>query len=444
MSKLPSSQLARASVVGSTAVRMGVGKLKSKAKRPFLSKSAQVQSQADQEDEEAKLLFKAITQLRGTAVKIAQMLGMESEVLPERIREELSKSYHQIPPLNRVLVRKVLKSELGKGPAELFKEFEPNAMAAASLGQVHKATTFGNKTLAVKIQYPGIHLTIDSDLSLLGKLVGGGTKLLPKRRQPNKEIIAKSLSEIGARLREETDYSAEAANTRWFHEHLVLDGLAIPEVFDEFCTDRVLATEFLPGKHLDDWLAGEPTQAERNLAAQRIYDTFFHSTTNLQRLHADPNPGNYLFKDNGDIALIDFGCVKTLGDRFVSHLPKLLYAFYCGDYPKIVDAYAQIGMKIGSSSEDDYEHVLRPFGEWLSLPLQGDYFDFKVNKDYTVKGRELIHSMAHMPSFETVEEDFIFFDRTLYGLFKIFERLEARVRISGKWKLLWAENGITD
>ena len=442
MRKLPSTQLARASIVGSTAVRVGVGKLKSKAKRPFLSKSAQVQSQMDLEDEEAVLLFKAITQLRGTAVKLAQMLGMESEVLPERIREELAKSYHQVPPLNRVLVRKVIHSELGKSPEQLFKEFEPTAMAAASLGQVHRATSFNDELLAVKIQYPGIHVSIESDLKMLDKLVSGVSKIIPKNRQPNKEIITKSLSEIADKLREETDYTAEAANTRWFHEHLKLDGLAVPEVYDEFCTERIIATQFLPGVHLDAWLAGNPTQAQRNSAGQRIYDLFFHSTINLKRVHADPNPGNYLFTENGNIALIDFGCVKSLGDRFVSHLPNLLYAFYCADYQKIVAAYADIGIKIRGDAVADYEQVLRPFGEWLSLPFQDDSFDFKANKDYTVKGRELIHLMAQMPSFETVEEDFIFFDRTLYGLFKIFERLEAKVQISGKWKLLWAEKGI--
>ena len=443
MSNLPSSQIARASVLGSTAVRVGVGKLKNKAKRPFLSQSAKEKNQLDLEDQEAELIFKAITQLRGTAVKLAQMLGMESEILPPKIREELTKSYHQIPPLNRVLVRKVLQSELGKGPDLLFKEFEPNAIAAASLGQVHKAVTFDNETLAVKIQYPGIHLTIDSDMKLLEKLVSGGSKLLAKHKQPNKEVLASSLKEISARLKEETDYSAEAENTRWFHEHLALEGLVVPQVFDSFCTDRVIATEFLEGQHLDDWLSSNPTQEECNAAAQHVYDTFFQSVTKLHRVHADPNPGNYLFRDNGEIALIDFGCVKKFGDRFVAHLPKLMHAYYSGaDYEKLVVAYADIGIKIRSDSQKEYEQVLRPFGEWLSLPFQEDYFDFKLNKDYTAKGRELIHAMANMPSFETLEEDFIFFDRTIYGLFKIFERLEARVHVSAMWKEVWAEQGI--
>ena len=442
MTKIPSTQLARAGVVGSTAVKMGMGKLKAKAKRPFLSSTAQAHDKLQREDAEAELLFKAITQLRGTAVKLAQMLGMESEVLPERVRQELSKSYHQIPPLNRVLVRKVVQQELGKVPEKLFKSFDSSAMAAASLGQVHRAVTNDDEPIAVKVQYPGIHVTIDSDMQLLGTLVSGGTKLIKKDLRPNEEIVKQSLSEIAERLREETDYINEADNTRWFNEHLKMEGVETPAVFDEYSSQRVITTELMAGMHLDEWLATHPSQAQRDRAAQHIYNVYFHSATQLKRLHADPNPGNYLFKENGDIVLIDFGCVKTLSDDFVAHIPSLLHAFYEGNYEKIVGAYSDMGMKITTNSKDDYDTVLRPFGEWISLPFQGEFFDFKENTDYTVKGRNLIQEMAHMPSFETVEEDFIFFDRTIYGLFKIFEQLEAKVACLDPWKKLWIESGL--
>lgn len=442
MTKIPSTQLARAGVVGSTAVKMGMGKLKAKAKRPFLSSTAQAHDKLQREDAEAELLFKAITQLRGTAVKLAQMLGMESEVLPERVRQELSKSYHQIPPLNRVLVRKVVQQELGKVPEKLFKSFDSSAMAAASLGQVHRAVTNDDEPIAVKVQYPGIHVTIDSDMQLLGTLVSGGTKLIKKDLRPNEEIVKQSLSEIAERLREETDYINEADNTRWFNEHLKMEGVETPAVFDEYSSQRVITTELMAGMHLDEWLATHPSQAQRDRAAQHIYNVYFHSATQLKRLHADPNPGNYLFKENGDIVLIDFGCVKTLSDNFVAHIPSLLHAFYEGNYEKIVGAYSDMGMKITTNSKDDYDTVLRPFGEWISLPFQGEFFDFKENTDYTVKGRNLIQEMAHMPSFETVEEDFIFFDRTIYGLFKIFEQLEAKVACLDPWKKLWIESGL--
>ncbi len=437
MNKLPSSQMARIGIVGSTVVKLGAGKLRRKAKRPFMSEQAKKIDTDKQEDEEAELLFKAITQLRGTAVKIAQMLGMETELLPERVRDELAKSYHQIPPLNRVLVQKVLLKEFGKPSQQVFDTFDDDAIAAASLGQVHRATINAGQVVAVKVQYPSIHVSIESDLKLLKKITSHSIKLLPKKRQLNKQIIETSIDEIGLRLQDEIDYRLEAENTRWFKQHLLVEGVEVPQIFDDYCTSRVITSEMLDGKHLDDWLADNPSQALRDKAAQRIYELFIFSALQLKRVHADPNPGNYLFKENGDLALIDFGCVKELGSHFVENLPSLLHAFYLNDYQAIVDAYAKIGMMVAHESNGDYEKVLRPFGEWLSEPVREPFFDFKEHSHYTHSGLELIKGMAEAACLETVEEDFIFFDRTLYGLFKIFERLEAKVYMRGHWEKLW-------
>lgn len=435
MKSMPQSQLARSGVVGSTVMKIGFGKLKTKAKRRFLSNKDQLAVQDVQHDEEAEILFNAIAQLRGTAVKLAQLLGMETELLPERIRSELAKSYHQVPPLNRVLVNKVLEAELGDQPEKLFKSFNHIAIAAASLGQVHRAELHSGALLAVKIQYPGIDLTIESDLNLLRIMVPGGIKLLPKRIRPTIDVIENSISEVGARLREETDYQLEASNTRWFGENVQIDGVRIPKVIDEFSSDRVITTELLEGLHLDEWLATNPSQDVRNLAAQRIHNTFVHSALNLRRMHADPNPGNYLFQDDGTVGLIDFGCVKTFSNQFVDNLPELLRGFCAGNLKKILADYEAIGMKITADDNVDFESVLTQFRDWLAEPFLADSYDFKVHKDYTSKGYELMHQLSEMPTIEKVQEDFIFFERTVYGLFKIFERMEATVNLRKGWGL---------
>jgi len=437
MSKMPRSQLARASVVGSTAMKMGVGKLKGKAKRPFLSEHNRQLEKEKRQHDEAELLFNAISQLRGTAVKLAQLLSMETNLLPKHVLDELSKSYHQVPPLNRVLVRKMITEELGDTPENLFSEFDLQAFAAASLGQVHRAKSAEEQVLAVKIQYPGIHLSIDSDLKLLNKMVHSGVKLLPKHHRPSTAVVEKSILEIGARLIDETDYQLEADNTRWFAKHLSIDGVQVPRVYEQFCSNRIITTEMLGGLHLDDWLAGNPSQVHRDRAAQLIYDLFFTSAIKLGRLHADPNPGNYLFKDNGEISLIDFGCVKQLSRRFSANLPALLHAFSVADLDRIVTAYADVGTTLRGDVHNRYESVLKPLGDWISKPITAPYFDFKENCDYTSSGLELIRDLSEMPGLETVDEDFIFFDRTLYGLFKIFERMQAKVYMRGHWELLW-------
>lgn len=437
MKKIPSSQLARGGIVGSTAMKIGFGKLKTKAKRPFLTEQNKQKSDEQQLDAEADLLFKAITQLRGTAVKLAQMLGMETELLPDRIRDELSKSYHQVPPLNKVLVSKVILNEFGVRPETLFKSFDMNAIAAASLGQVHRAELGNGQQVAVKVQYPGIHVTIESDLKLLSKLATNLPKLSQKARHAKKEIIEASIAEIGDRLIDETNYVLEAENTQWFKQELNIEGVQVPAVYEDFSGERVITTELMDGKHLDDWLEGDPPQAARNKAAQLIYDAFVESSMDLGRLHADPNPGNYLFKPDGSIALIDFGCVKRLDRDFIENLPELLHAFSIADYEKIVAAYAKVGTTLQSGREQDYETVLKPFGEWLSLPFQEASFDFKENSNYTSSGFDLIHKLTEMPSIESVQEDFIFFDRTVYGLFKVFERMQATVFMRDKWEHRW-------
>ncbi|MCU7891583.1 MAG: hypothetical protein KZQ78_08175 [Candidatus Thiodiazotropha sp. (ex Ustalcina ferruginea)] len=154
MSKsVPTSKLARSSVAGTPFLKAGSKHLRHAAKRPFLSESACRESRQKRDDETARILFKTFSQLRGTALKIAQMLSMESNLLPEWLRNELSKSYHQVPPLGRPLIRKLIEQEFGKPPEAIFTHFEPKAFAAASLGQVHSASNASGEASVSGYQY---------------------------------------------------------------------------------------------------------------------------------------------------------------------------------------------------------------------------------------------------------------------------------------------------
>ena len=425
MSDMPKGQFSRAAVVGSTAIKLGLGQLRGKAKKTLAGDdSASVQEALD--DETAEQLFEALVKLRGTAIKLAQMLGMEAGLLPEKMRKELEKSWHQVPPLNRVLVRKVLKQEFNRTPKELYTEFDADAFAAASLGQVHRAVLDGEGDVAVKIQYPGIHVAMESDIKLIRKVALG---------LPNKKMINTSIDEIHARLREELDYEMEATRTEWFRENLCIDGVEVPEVFRERCTARVLTTRLLSGSHLDKWLSTNPPQATRDRAAKLVYESFVRSVRELNCLHADPNPGNYLFRDDGGIGLIDFGCTRTLSKKFTANLPGLLSAYCDGDGTDLLEAYAALGMEFGKTGLETYENFLKPFGEWLSKPFLQDEFDFGHHRDYTNSGRQQIQDLSKINNMESIAEEFIFFDRTVYGLCKIFERLGAKVRMREHWGL---------
>lgn len=422
MSDIPQGQLSRSAVVGTTALKIGINRLQGSA----MSTLGFGDAAGDLDARSAQQLFEAMIKLRGTAVKLAQMLGMESGLLPEGMQKELEKSWHQVPPLNRVLVRKVLVEELGQSPEKLFAKFDSKAFAAASLGQVHKAQLPDGTPVAVKIQYPGIHVAMQNDLKLLRKLAVG----LPQRK-----LASLSVAEIEARLLEELDYDREAQSTEWFRRNIVTDEVTVPAVFSDFSTSRVLTTMLLDVEPLDAWLQNNPQQKVRDAAAQRIYDCFAHCVNDLKRLHADPNPGNYLFQNDGSIALIDFGCTRVLSDRFVSNLPALLEAYKAQDKDQLRAAFAAFGMSYGDAFDAAYDEVLRPFGMWLTRPLEAEFFDFGRNPGFTSCARELIHAMTRIKGIDHIAEEFLFFDRTTYGLCKIFERLGAKVRMRHHWEL---------
>jgi predicted unusual protein kinase regulating ubiquinone biosynthesis (AarF/ABC1/UbiB family) len=421
---VPEGALARARIAGATAVKLGVGQLGHRVKRPFLSAAARAADWQALNDKQARLLFDTLSQLRGTALKVAQMLCMETELLPEAFRRELEKSCHRVPPLNRVLVRKALVDEFGQPPEALFASFDAEAFAAASLGQVHAATLHDGRRVAVKIQYPGIHIAIDSDVALLRQFARG---------MPNARLALQSLAEIHARLREEVDYRLEAANTTWFRERLGDGQVRVPAVIAERSGTRVLTTCFAPGLHLEDWLQTGPSQETRDLAAQRLYDLFVHSALGLRRLHADPNPGNTLFAADGAITLLDFGCVKDMSPNFIQLLPQVLRAYLADDAVALFDAYEKLGMLRRADAARFYEEILRPFGHWLVEPLRDDLFDFGMNADYTARGFEVIQGLQRLKGLDRLADEFVFFDRTIYGLCKLFERMGARVRLRHHW-----------
>ncbi len=421
---VPEGKLARTGVAGMAAIKVGFGELSHRAKRPFLSAEKQKESKDLLDDKNAKILFKAFTQLRGTALKVAQMVGMEQGLLPDAYRKELEKSFHQVPSLNRVLVRKVVVGELKQTPEALFAQFEAEAFAAASLGQVHKATLHKNesgteKQVAVKVQYPGISTAIKSDMTIIRGVARG---------LPNTKVILQSLDEIEERLMEEVDYRIEAKNTQWFEQNIDLEGISVPHVYTEFSSERVLTTEFIEGLHLDDWLATNPSQEMRDERAQLLYDFFLHASRELRCLHADPNPGNYLFHEDGSITVIDFGCVRRMSDTFTAAYPRILQAYFDDDHEAVFAAYRELDMSLPDSSKAFYDKALRPFGQWISQPFRDETFDLAENRGYLKIGHELMKNLHHYFKVDYLAEEFIFHNRTYYGLLQIFEKMGASVR----------------
>lgn len=433
MSKtIPTGKLKRAQVAGMAAVKVSARHLGHFSKRPFLSKKQAELHRQQVDDASAQTIFDTLSHLRGTALKVAQMLSMESDLLPERYRLELSKSYHQVPPLNRALMRKVVIAQLGDSPENIFASFEAQAFAAASLGQVHAAISKKGQKLAVKVQYPGIADTIKSDIQLVKRLT---------RTLPESDMISLILNEVEARMLEETDYELEAANARWFAQHLHMEQVIIPAVDEAWSSKQILCMQHLGGLHLHQWLETKPSQQQRDEFAQIIYDLYIHSVFELHRLHADPNPGNYLFCDNGKLGLIDFGCIKSLTPVFADNLSRLYQSILHDDHETVFDAYRELGMLnttvSDATAKEYYQEVITPLGKWLSNPFKNNTFDFAVNRGYAAQGLKMYDKIRTHRAFKSgylkLNTDFVFTDRTLYGLYKIFEEMGATVRMQNRW-----------
>jgi predicted unusual protein kinase regulating ubiquinone biosynthesis (AarF/ABC1/UbiB family) len=420
--KLPTGKVGRALSGGRTAAKVGREMLTYYAKRPFLTEDGRRLARQRAARNGAQTLFQGLSLLRGTALKMAQQLSLEMDLLPEGACRELAKAYHQVPPINRALARKVVHDALGRPPEAAFHLFELKAFAAASLGQVHYAEGDGGQPLAVKIQYPGIAKTIDSDVSLLRHLL---------RPVVQSDQLMPTLDEIAGRLREETDYLLEAQHLQYFAKRLDLPGVTIPQVFPHLSAQTVLCTSLMPGKPLDVWLKDKPDQARKDHVAQTLHDLVIKGIYELKVIHADPNPGNFIIAKNGTIGLVDFGCVKHLDPGFVDQYHRLARsAAHCRGamhFEQII-AMGFVSPDVKGPQLEEIKRITNEAGRWFGRLFETDTFDFGANPNFMAEGKAVMRQYHQLRRHLSFDPEFIFLDRTRYGLWRIFEMMGARVR----------------
>lgn len=428
----PSTKLSRGKVVGKALLKIGASQTKGFVKRSLGDKRKHTDIQAQTHEEIADVIFSALGELKGVSVKIAQQVALGVPFLSETYQEKISQTFNSVPPLNKVLVRKIVKQELGDYPQNVFETFEGEAFAAASLGQVHKAS-FQGENVAVKLQYPGIKQSIKSDMSL----IHFGLKRFAKGQN-----VDHLITEIEDRLYEEVEYALEAENYQFFAEHLKMEQIIIPKVYPELSTTKVLTTSLLDGLHFEAFLTMNPSQEVKNAYAQLIFDSFFYALYNLKRIHADPNPGNFLFMDDGKLGLIDFGCVKKVDEDFLTRYTTLHRSLLEGaNDEEIIPHYVGFGM-IKEDTEENmlhfYQEVIKPLDRLYIEPLMDDSYDFKVNSDFSKKGFEAIFEVhaKQYHSVHQINEEYLFLDRTLLGYFAMFEKMGAKIETNYVKKLM--------
>ncbi|MBU0892790.1 MAG: AarF/ABC1/UbiB kinase family protein [Gammaproteobacteria bacterium] len=421
-------RLARGTITGLAAARIGMVQLGHRVRAPS------AQAQADHEAALGRILFGALGQLRGSALKVSQLLSMHPGLLPDGVRQELARAHHQAPPLNRALVGRVFRQAFGQEPEALFDHFEPTAFAAASLGQVHRAQLAGHGTVAVKVQYPGIATTIASDMQLMRAALRALAHTdMPL---PAHTVVDSVMTEIEATLLREVDYLQEAEQLQWFAQHAAMPGVVMALPIASHTRAQVLTQQFLPGQHLQAWLnTQQPTQAHRDQAGQHLWDWFMHCIFVLGRVHADPHPGNFLFAPDGTVGVLDFGCTRDLSSRFLGHVAQawaalLLPATDPQRDTAVLRAYQGLGLVRADLSQHTYSTELAPaladMQAWQVEPLTQPVFDFSAKtpppitaaRHQRVLGQHLSQVPGEMPAFE----------RMWMGLMHLLSGLGARVR----------------
>ncbi|GAB3956222.1 AarF/UbiB family protein [Spirosoma harenae] len=423
---VPTTKVARATQFVKAGVKVGGNYIKHYSKKlldPELPREALHQDNAAD-------IYDALSELKGSALKMAQMLSMDRGLLPVAYSDKFTMAQYSAPPLSGPLVVKTFRTYFGKSPAELFDTFDINAVNAASIGQVHLAWKDGKK-LAVKIQYPGVADSVSSDLKIAKPLA---VRLL----NLDERQIDYFMQEVESKLLEETDYELELRRSIEISEACAhIQGLVFPKYYPQLSSRRILTMDWLDGLHLREFLATNPSQEVRDRIGQLLWDFYDHQIHALRQVHADPHPGNFLMRPDGTMGVIDFGCVKVIPDYFYDNYFLLLRPDKLLDPPVAEQVFLNLGFLVPQDTPSErkfYSDLFVQMIDMLGKPFACETFDFGddayFNKVYAFA--EDLSKMEELRSSKVVRanRDGLYINRTYYGLYAMLNELKARVTIT--------------
>ena len=424
----PASKLERSGLFAKTGLKVGKNYAQYLMDRATGTDDPEARKQ-ELNAQNARDLFEEFTRLRGTALKLAQSMSMDTGLLPDEFMEVMAEAQYSVPPMNKALVRKRVRDGLGRFPELLFDEFEPEAMAAASLGQVHRARLDDGRAVAVKVQYPNVRETIESDLSV-------ARTLFERLIQANG--IDAHFEEVKARLQEETDYLNEAQNIDHFAEQYDGERLVVPRPVPDRTAETVLTMTHVEGQHLDSFLDAAPSQDERNHFGQLLWD-FLHEQVagNARTLHADTHPGNFLFREDGRLGVIDFGCVKTFPQQFRDDMLRLFRARMADDGDAITRLLHTLDILHDDLPADTRAELRQFFDEYGSLivdPYRQSSFDFG-DPDFRNRLQDCFEQASRLRT-AAGSPHFIFLNKALVGILNLLTQLGAQVETTDSLSLL--------
>ncbi|WP_167616798.1 ABC1 kinase family protein [Maribellus sediminis] len=419
---IPTSKIERATKILQTGAKVGINYLKYYGDR---INSPEEAAREKLNRSNAGDIYDGLKNLKGSALKVAQMLSMEKNIIPEAYVEKFSLSQFSVPPLSAALVVKTFQKYFGKTPNEIFDDFDPNAKHGASIGQVHKARKDG-KDLAVKIQYPGVSESISSDLAMVKPMA---MKLFNIRGKGS-EVYFKEVEE---KLLDETNYILEVEQSlETIQQCSHIPNLCFPNYYRELSTERIITMDWIQGRHISEFAARNTDKTLANKIGQALWDFYMFQIHRLKKFHADPHPGNFLVSDNKKLVALDFGCMKSIPDTFYTPYFELALPENRNNAEVFRSKLYQLEILRSDDSKEEIEFFTEMFHRLLGLftqPFQSEIFDFsdagffkqlsELGTEYS-KNTELRNMNGNRGS-----RHFIYMNRTFFGLYNLMHMLKA-------------------
>ena len=421
--RVPSSRAARLGTFGKLAGGVAGGMLAegarrlSRGERPRLSDMVLTPGNAMR-------LADRLSHLRGAAMKLGQMISMDAgDMLPPELADILARVRENADRMPPAQLRDVLDAEWGKNWLGRFAKFNPRPIAAASIGQVHRATMKDGREIAIKVQYPGVKESIDADVDNVATLlrISG---LFPEHLD-----ISGLLEEAKRQLHEEADYAREAQQMMAYGTMLAgEDGFIVPQMVEEFSTDRVLAMDFIPGAPIET--LEEASQEERNRVTRSVITLVLRELFEFGVMQTDPNFANYRYQaDSGRLVLLDFGATRTVDPELAANYRRLLRAGLAQDRAAVRNAAVEAGFVGPGVLENHSDKFDRMIDIILGEMHRDGPFDFG-NRDFVAGLRDEGMAMAqdkatwHLPPV-----DMLFLQRKISGTAMLGARLKAKVDV---------------
>jgi len=433
LDSIPTHKIERATKLVSTGVKIGGNYLRYYGEKLIRGEEDKDKLNANN----AKDIYDGLKELKGSALKVAQMLSMEKNLMPQAYVEQFSLAQFSVPPLSGALVKKTIRKYLGADPEALFDTFSMQSENAASIGQVHRATKEG-KALAVKIQYPGVANSIRSDLAIVKPIA---LKMFNLKGKDTDRYF----EEVENKLLEETDYLQELQSSQMISEAAqVLPNLTFPKYYPKWTTSKILTMDWMEGVHLSEYVKREKlNQKERNLLGQTLWDFYMFQIHGLRKVQADPHPGNFMVSEQGELIAIDFGCIKEIPEDFYIPYFELSKKENIEDQESFVKLLTDLEILLDTDTEEETTYFLALFQKMMRLftkPFHDQYFDFSdavfwdaisnLSKDFTED------SQLRQMNGNRGSKHFIYINRTFFGLYHLLHDLEAQIETESFRKYL--------